>query len=131
MRRGAGAWLLVAALVAAGMPPAVPPAAPPDCVLCGHACCCPELCARKRAARAAESCDRSETSCRLEKDTPGDWTVRGDKFSFPDRPAGEVPSDGDNVVHRGRRETASQVALGSPPFSDVLTPPPRRVIPTA
>jgi hypothetical protein len=116
MRRGAGAWLLVAALVAAGMPPAVPPA---------------ELCARKRAARAAESCDRSETSCRLEKDTPGDWTVRGDKFSFPDRPAGEVPSDGDNVVHRGRRETASQVALGSPPFSDVLTPPPRRVIPTA
>ena len=65
--------------------------APQDCVICGHACCCPEMCApkiaelkaRERAARLS-ICER-EAACRIDAADNAPARLSKGEFQLPPR----------------------------------------------
>lgn len=105
-------------------PRAFRPPLDPDCPVCGHACCCPELCRPLLQKRmpVPGRCDR-ETLCRSENERPP--TSLGFEFKkFPalDRcHSGAVPRAGESQ----RRFSPSVVALPGSSRPAPRVPPPR------
>jgi hypothetical protein len=100
-----------------------------DCHMCGHACCCPEVCAAElKAQREAQSCDQPETACRIESSR--------DNFSFAEanfseiriRPAAErFDARFFEPNHQYALRRSNKLILTSSPIKQIPTPPPRSV----
>ena len=112
---------LIFSLLNGPLPAAPARPRPAACDICGHACCCPDVCARKRAA---SHCVRPGAQCDLSPAADG-TALRAEDFlhdRLSSRDDGAVRAA--SVENRGRRR-AEQGPARAAPFADVPVPPPR------
>jgi hypothetical protein len=115
------------------IPPAQLPL-PKDCVFCGHVCCCPEICAKKKSEwdrdhaqcqRAIKGCDQPISVCQVTQSPTGNLRLEKEeglqavpKF-FVDL---KLP---DNHVFQTGISSADADVPRISPQQDIPTPPPR------
>jgi hypothetical protein len=113
-----------------------------DCVICGHACCCPEMCApkikelKKKKAHshcgvsavketAAKGCDQPLSICSLTSNDPISLIFLQER-SVLSKPISWLVETVSPNLQRGCQlpPSASILSMNSP-TEDVLTPPPQ------
>lgn len=95
-----------------------------SCEICGHACCCPTVCAKRRAARAAAQCEAPESLCRIQPASaglPGWWAERLERPGM--LPRHEDPAI--DPISSLRCGGEKQLLFLSSPDRGVPLPPPR------
>jgi hypothetical protein len=99
----------------------------PDCPICGHVCCCPEMCASKlNAAKKTALCRDSSSPCRLQSREAGFTGATKEISARPPVIASGAVAD----LHRPqavRRQADDPIGFIVFPL-DVPTPPPRRFL---
>ena len=107
--------ILLAALVVFGSYPAEALSAPmknDDCVMCGHVCCCPEICDQKISSCKIESKDSAAgifIQERVAVKKPVSWLISANR-----------PNDGS--VEQSIQ--SNPILFLTSPIPEVLTPPP-------
>ena len=120
--------LLMTALVLAASPGLSPAramaAAPAECSICGHACCCPDACARIRSDRHVWACANGMANCRM--------GARNDSSEFSDAKADRVRPTLSTMARTplapplvASMRSVDDLVLAFPSTQDVPTPPPR------
>jgi hypothetical protein len=96
--------------------------------MCGHACCCPEACAKERKAKMDEAKACGMAFCELPAPTPSNLAqVLTEERLWKDpqmRGAGRDLVVADNAKSRIAGETTF---FSTPSFKEIPTPPPRRL----
>ncbi len=118
---------------------------PEDCLVCGHACCCPEVCAplikKMKEAKAAKhcgaegpgsdvSCNQPDSICRIQSVPPMGFSGGRAETDWPNPQFTDL-KEADVSAQRAKGALFDHCPLGS--FSlalDVPTPPPRILPPS-
>jgi len=119
-------FLLICLVTPAGLS-AAPRSLQEDCVICGHACCCPEMCAPKiaelKALKKAQSCGSASATCRFGVDESHEARLEVTQVPAPVRALAWVgrpvlPERSEPVL-QGRFTRTKTIQMPPP------TPPPR------
>ncbi len=142
MRLGLALFLFVSLIMPTGPVNASPQKISEDCTICGHVCCCPEICKpliekRKKEAAShcsvapekkqakAELCDQSASSCQIQKLPPaGIVNFRNEAICSSPRLMilGDVQFSS-GLSQRSIREASFFLSFLAP--LEIPTPPPR------
>jgi hypothetical protein len=132
MRFGLRLFLIFSLLVPMGPINSFAQKPPQDCPICGHVCCCPEMCAPKikelkdKQSHQAARCYQDMASCRLQSaPNPTGLIHTRENLTIPNPQNGILSFFVDACRGRGFRliEREQLFSLSTP--SEIPTPPPK------
>lgn len=98
-----------------------------DCPICGHVCCCPEICALKiREMRSVKSC--SSNSCKMSAGNSRAMTNSKDSLIRPEPDPRTLSFTVPSVDLRHERVRSLALGVLLSPTLEILTPPPRLAV---
>jgi len=123
MKTGLRLFFIFALLVPAGPINGFVHKPPADCPICGHVCCCPEMCALK--LKGMRSCANDLSTCKISRKDGRAAVNLNDTATRPAQDPRIIPDALHFVNLRHEKVLEEELLRPLSPIAKIQTPPPR------